>query len=422
MNCNSFNTKVNLPKFCNKLGYKDYQFKRLPTFGWYAYNKDNSFIGNIFDVVSQKDREYLYALISKEKPEYLDFDLSYSDMIETKIKYNLLEMQLWTAAYAYAKKELETYKTQYANKRVLLKDLLKEHGFLGVVENGMGVITGALLEKFSMLPWPKRELRGKILVPSFSTPMHICSLETCNWDTPTELSPVMMNDEKGWYGNLKHKNIVSDIKELWTFPGSTWDYKADYWFGKEAVNISEFVTVGDSIRIWTEGNDTMFSKSPLDQIIESGKTEELKHYIGQLSHKQLQEAEKATGEKLAGYWKKARESQVMLGNRVYTKRDNCYWIYRKGKLEQVTNFAIEIEAIFKRDGKFFRRGNIMFGDTITPFEMSEKYFTTNFLFHRGIKDKFLEAGIGIPITSPEFFNRALLLVDSFNAGCEVSVE
>ena len=93
MNCNSFNSKVNLPKFCLKLGYSDYQFKKIPTFGWFAYNKDKTFIGNIFDLVSQKDKEYLYALISKDKPEYLDFDLAYSDMLEAKIKYNLLEIQ-----------------------------------------------------------------------------------------------------------------------------------------------------------------------------------------------------------------------------------------------------------------------------------------------------------------------------------------
>ena len=421
MNLNSFNTKVNLPKFCAKLGYTDYQFKRIPTFGWYAYNRDKTFIGNIFDLVSQKDREYLYALISKEKPEYLDFDLAYSDMLETKIKYNLLETQLWTAAYTMAKKELETHKFQLRGKRLFLKDVLKEQGFLGVIPNGIGVITNTLIEKFSMLPWPRRDLHGRLLVPTFSTPMHIASLEYCPWDRPTDMTMLFCNDEKGWYGDLSHGKILGSIKELWTTPGNTWDYKADYWYPDTAVEISEFVSTDDIVRIWRETEQTTFAKSPLSYIVDSGNIEALKSSIGQLTPKQLQEAEEITGESLTTQWRKAREYQVQIGTRVFSKRENCYWVYKKGKLEQVTNFAIDIDRIYKKGDKFYRTGNILFGNQITPFLMDERHFTTNYMFHRGIKEKFLTAGLGVPIIHPDFFNKALLIVDSFNSGLPIDI-
>ena len=421
MNCNSFNSKVNLPKFCLKLGYSDYQFKKIPTFGWFAYNKDKTFIGNIFDLVSQKDKEYLYALISKDKPEYLDFDLAYSDMLEAKIKYNLLEIQLWTAAYAYAKKELETYKFQHNGKRLLLKDVLLENGFGGVIANGMGVVTNAVIEKFNMLPWPKSGIVGKILVPSFCTPYHICSLEYCSWETPTTMYPLFLNDEKGWYGNLGHKHVVSDVKELWTTPGNTWDYKADYWYPDSIISISEQISPGDAIKIWTTAENTAFEKSPLTQIIDAGKLDELKLHIGNLSLKQLQEAEKQTGEKLIPYWKKAREHQVQIGSKIFTKRDNRYWVYKKGKLEEVTNFAVDVHKIYKKGFRFYRKGDILFGDEAVPFEMEERYFTTNYMFHRGIKEKFLNSGLGVPIIHPDFFGKALLIVDSFNSGVQVEI-
>jgi hypothetical protein len=419
MNLNVFNSKVNLPKFCAKLGYKDYQFVRMPTFGWFAYNKDKSFVGNVFDVVSQKDREYLYSVISKDKPEYLDFELAYSDMSETQIKYNLLEVQLWTAAYSLARKELETYKVQYKGKRESLKEVLIANGLVGLLDNNIGVLTSSILDKFKMLPWPSRDLRGKLIIPTFCTPYHICSLEYCHWDKPTELFMLFLNDEKGWYGNLNHNYVAKDIKELCTTPGNTWDYKADYWY-EGIVKLSEYLDVSDGIKIWTESQNTMFNVSPLKHIINSGKVGELKNYVGQLSYNQLQEIEELTGEKLIDYWRKAREHQVQLGDKVFTKRNNCYYVYKKGELVQLTNFAIDIEKIIKtKTGKFVRKGLLHFGTNTIPFEMDEKHFTTNYRFHKGIKEKFLSAGLGVPIVHPDFFGKALLIIDSFNSGVRI---
>lgn len=422
MNANSFNTKVNLPKFCAKLGYNDYQFKRLPTFGWFAYNADKSFVGNIFDLVGQKDKEYLYSLICKQKPEYLDFDLSYSDMVQTRINYNLLELQLWTAAYAFAKRELETYKFQHNGKRVLMKDLLVENGFAGAIENGVGVITRTLLDKFDMLPWPKVPIVGKLMVPTFCTPQHVCSLEYCSWDTPTEMHMIFLNDEKGWYGNIKHNRVLANIKEVWTTPGNTWDAKADHWYPNQVIELSEFISADTMIRIWNEADNTAFNKSPLDHIIETGQMDNLKNQIGQLTLTQIQEAEKKTGEQLIKHWKKARECQIQVGRHVFTRRDNRYWIYKKGRIEEVTNFAVEIEKIYKKEGQFYRKGYIYYGEQIAPFDLEDKYFTTNYMFHKGMREKFLTAGLGVPIVHPDFFGKALLIVDSFNPAITIDVE
>jgi hypothetical protein len=382
---NDFNNKVNLPKFCSKLGLSDYQFVKLPTFGWFAYNKDKTVIGNIFDIVGQKDRDKLFALITKEKREFLDFEIAYTDIAESAVRQNHLQLQLWTAAYSFAKKEFETYQANFKGKKEKLSNILRELGYSGVLLNNMGIITRTVLERFNMLPWPKIELRGRLIIPTFHTPFHISSLEACPWDNPGDMTTLFLNDEKGWYGSLSHKTIVPSLRDLWHTPGNTWDYKCDYWYDDNVVTLADTLDIGDYIKIWTEAKDTAFNTSPLDRIVELGKTEDLRHYVGQLNYSQLSEIEEKTGEKLSTYWKKAKEVQVQIGKDIFVRRDNCYYAYRKGQLEQISNFAIDVEKIVKRGTEFFRLGIVHIGNKSASFEISEKWFTTNYLFQKGLR-------------------------------------
>lgn len=419
MKVNDFNSKINLPKFCAKLGYTDYQFVRLPTFGWFAYNKDKTFIGNIFDLVSPEERDKLYATLTKSKSDYLEFDMPYTSFAEKTLKNNLMEVQLWKAAYAFAKKEMQTYHIK--GKKEKLSVILEEQGFASLVENGVGVISQTLLERFNMLPWPKRDMRGKLLIPTFHTPHHISSLEYCAWDDPSELYTLFVNGEKGWYGNIEHGAVVNGLFDLWTKQGVTWDYKLDFWTS-DIFTLDDDLSVPDCIRVWTEANNTVFDTSPIQKIVDAGKTSELQYYVAQLNLKQLNEVEEVTGEKLTDYWKKARETQVKIGGKEFIRRDNCYYTFRKGDLEQITNFAIDVQRIVKRGGEFYRIGMLHLGDKSAPFEIKEKYFNSNYMFQRGIKDKYLAAGLGVPLVFPAFANKALLIIDSFNSAVPIEVE
>jgi hypothetical protein len=422
MKVNSFNSKVNLPKLCAKLGHTGYQFVRIPTFGWYAYNQDMSIVANAFDLVAPKERDQLYALISKDLPEYLDFDLAYSNLSETKLAYNLLEIQLWSGALALARKEMETYKMTVNGKKTLIKDALIESGMSALMANKVGVISTEVLKQFDMLPWPKRDIRGKILLPSYATPKHICSLEYFSLDQPNLMLPLWINDEKGWYGSIEAGHVVSEMKDLYTTPGITWDYKADFWFGNKIITLDDQLKVDDCLRIWTDATNTVFEKSPLKQIVASGKLDELKSYVGKLNYTQLQQIEAETGEKLANYWKRARELQIQIGDKTFLKRDNRYYVYKKGNLMEVTNFALEFDKIVKKDGVFVRVGYIHYGNQTIPCEIEERFFTSNHLFQRGISEKFISAGIGVPLIHPTFTNKALLIVNSFNPDVKIVVE
>jgi len=376
----------------------------------------------MFVLVRPQEQNKLYSLITKDKQEFLEFEMAYSDFAEKTLRNNLMEMQLWTAAYAFAKKEMQTYQIVHKGKKQKLATILEENGYGALIKNNVGVITSTLLQRFNMLPWGKKDLRGKLLIPTFYTPFHIASLESCPWDDPTDMTSLFINDEKGWYGNLAHKEVVAGLFDIWATTGNTWDYKCDLWYPAEVINIGDDIDVSTCLRIWAEAKNTAFNISPLKKIVELGKADELQHYVADLNIDQLVAVEKETGKKLTDYWKKARETQVKIGGKVFVKRDNCYYTYRKGNVEQITNFSIDIEKIVKRGDKFYRIGMLNFGDKSCPFEMEEKYFNTNHMFHRGIKEKFLSSGLGVPLVYPAFFSKALLLIDSFNACKPIEIE
>ena len=60
---NSFNSKINLPSVVSKLGAStsDYDFIRVPLFGWYARAKNSDFVGNIFDFFPIDEWPKLYS-------------------------------------------------------------------------------------------------------------------------------------------------------------------------------------------------------------------------------------------------------------------------------------------------------------------------------------------------------------------------
>lgn len=416
MKVNSLNSIVNLPKLCAGLKLTDYQFVKLPTFGWFCFNQDKSFVGNMFDIVPPDERGNLYRYIIKERPGWLDFHTTYSEATDQRLRTNLITYGMYQACYAMSKIEVERYEVKANGHKILLKDLMAENGLPYLFNGGVGVVTPLLRDRWAMLPWPKNAI-GKLMVPSFCTPRHICSLDLVNWQTFERSATLYVNDERGWIGKLGTQ-IVRDLKEVGTSGGNTWDYKCDFWNDK-IINISDLLPLTDYIKIWMEAKETLFSKSPLDCIVESGNVHELQNHISSLSYKQVEELEKATGQELSGYWKRAREHTIQLGSLTYVKRDNCYYVQKRGSLLQVSNFTLDIDEIVKIGTDFVRKGHIYFRDQITPVEIHSNMFDSHYKFKQGINKKFLECGIGVPIISPQFEHMILQIINSFNENAKV---
>lgn len=422
MKINNFNNRINLPRFCEKMGYEGLEFQRVPTFGWYAYKPDYSFVGNIFDLTQRKEQEKLFEVITTNHKDCLEYQVAYSPVSAGRLNSHLLTIQLWSAAYSMAKKELETATVSHMGRTVSMKSLLIESGYASLTDNHAGIITEKVLDTFNMLPWPKRKLVNKLLIPTFNTPKHLCSLELADWLKPSELTPVMLNDEKGWYGNINKLRIVGSLQELLSVGGITWDIKADLWTRPEPYELSETLSTNQLLTIWTEANRTTFNVSPLEMIVNTNRVHELKNLINKLSFWQMQEASKIIEEDLTELWYKSRDEQIQVANQTYTKRDNKYFVYKNGTIHNVTNFVIDIEKIVKYGDEFKRHGIIHYEGQTLPFELEEKFFDSSHMLIKGIKKLFLEGGLGIPIIQPDFVGKILTIVDSFNVDAKIENE
>lgn len=420
MNVNEFCTKVNLPKFCARLGLEGYSFVKLPTFGWYAHNSDMTHIANIFDLVKHEERIKLYELVTKDRREYLDFEINYSVFTEAKFINTYTTFALWQVAFNFACTEFESYKVTYQGKKVLLKTVLEENGFGWITKHKVGVITNNLKRKFDMLKEfnidNKNDL-GMLLIPTYYTPKHIATIEACDWRDPTKLYPIYNDNEKGWYGNIAAENIVSLPVDLWTGDGFTWDYKCDYWTNGKIKKIGAGMYVDTLVNIWVESANTAFDKAPLDAIIEQGKVEQLKDYVSKLNITKIEEVEEKTGVKLTDCWKKARESQLKLGKNTYVRRESAYYQRdnRSGELIPLTNFAVDVTKIIKRGDKFFRHATIHIGRRSVDVELNDTCFHNFPRFAKALREAALQAGLGITVWYTTQGQQTLNAIESFNS-------
>lgn len=420
MTFNDFCTKVNLPKFCSRLGLEGYSFVKIPTFGWHAYNSNLSVVANIFDLVKYEDRAKLYAMVTKEKREYLDFEINYSSNAETRITNSYTNQALWQVAFNFACNEFQTYKINYEGKKVLLKTVLEENGFATLAKQRIGVVTKQLKRKFDMLDGFDINCNadlGRLIIPTYYTPKHIATLETCNWLDPLKLYPLYNENEKGWYGNIESENIIRSLGALWTSDGFTWDYKCDYWTNGKIKKLSNGLYPDDLVNVWVESSNTAFDKAPLDLLIEQNQVEELKNYVHKLSLAKIEEVEEKTGVRLTDCWKKAKESQLKLGKHVYVRRDNAYyrWGNRDGDLIALTNFAIDLDKIIKKDGRFYRQATLYIGNKSADIELPDSCFHSFRVFSKAVREAALNAGLGITVWHTTQGQQTLNAIESFNS-------
>jgi len=411
MNINDFNSKVNLPKVVSKLGLNvnDFNFVRLPIFGWYAKEKRGNFIGNIFDFFEGPQWKTLYSTILNDFEDCLDFKLPRSEYAETSLfKNQYLHMQ-YQSAWLLAREEVSNHRARHGDKVMYFKDILQAAGMPGFLENEIGYLTENVVKAFPKLNLGAKQKYKKILViPSFCTPKHICSFELAKFQTPHEREKIHINGETGWYGKI-NTTVVGDFNELKAAPGFTWNYKADYWLDAP-VELSPAVKANQLIQIWSEVKNYGFREEPIAKLAGMQGTDSVEHHISNLNHKQIQELEKKTERSLMRYWIEAREQQFAVRGKTFVRRGTAYFVIKNNEEEQLTNFVLEIKEIRKRKEDFYWCGFIYHNESIVPFEMADKDFASNYRFARSVRGLFLNLGLGVPFLSEKYVGQLLSLI------------
>jgi hypothetical protein len=409
---NSFNSKINLPSVVSKLGGSsaDFDFVRVPMFGWYARSKTSDFVGNIFDFFPIGDWNRLYRIVCRDFSDCFDFSLPYSEYAEKNLFKDQTRIMQYQSLWLMSVQEAQTSRARYHDKVLYFRDILNDMGMPELLNNKVGYITEKVLKAFPGLSLDRKyKYKKTIVVPSFCSPKHICSLELAKLNEMNERETLFLNCEYGWYGK-SGVEIVRNIEELKIKQGNTWNYKNDYW-NNTPVKLSSMLTTEQLIKIWSENNHSLFTEDLTELLIGKQGNDDLKNHLSMLNYSQVLELEKLSGQRLMDSWMKSREQQFTVQGRTYIKRDKAYFLVGKREEEQLTNFTLDIKEIRKKnEDEFVWCGMVYFEEHAVPFEMEDRYFVSCFLFAKGIRKMFLNLGIGIPFINEKYIRQLMTMI------------
>jgi hypothetical protein len=409
---NSFNSKVNLPSVVSKLGINtsEYDFIRVPIFGWYAKHKTNDFVGNIFDFFPIQDWKKLYGTICRDFSDCFDFKLPYNEYAEKTLYKDQTRIMQYQSAWLLGVQEANSARARHGDKVIYFRTLLEELGMPMLLNNRIGYLTDKVVKAFPALDLKtKYDYKKTILIPTFCSPKHICSLEVARLYDVQQKETIFLNSEYGWYGRAGTE-IVRDFNELKIKEGNTWNYKNDCW-NISPVRLSAMLGTEQLIKIWSETRHSKFTENITELLLGRQGSDDLKNHVTMLSYEQVQELEKNTSQELMPYWMKSREQQFYVQGKTYVKRDRAYYLIKKNEEEQLTNFTLEIKQIRKKtEDVFVWSGMVYFGEHSVPFEMEDKFFTSCHLFTKGIRKMFLQLGIGIPFINEKYVRQLMTMI------------
>ena len=426
VNTNVLNSKINLPSLLERMeiDISKYRFVKIPLFGWFAQHKEQSFVGNVFDFFSIEDWPKLFGTLCRDYSDCFDFKIPYSPHAEKMLFRNQYMLTQYKNAWIMSKREAQTHRVRYEQSTYLLKDVVQLMGMPYLLENGVGYISENLVNTF-----PRLELHSKLkykksmLIPTFCSPNHICSLETARLSTLNERDTLFVNGEKGWYGKSGGE-ILASFNEIKIKPGATWDPKLDLWTAENTV-LSEHLQTDQLIKIWSESPNTKFEDDIVSRIVAKQGDESVERHLAILTYEQVQELEKKVNRPLLTQWFKTKEQQYIVNGRTIIRRGAAYYIVRlNGEKEQISNFSLDIHSIEKRanaDGveEFYCIGNILYMDNCIPFELADRYLTSSYLFQRGIRQQFLSLGIGVPFMNERFVKHIMTMIQLNCQGIEI---
>jgi hypothetical protein len=415
MNINDFNSKINLPRLVSKLGLReeDFDFVRIPVFGWFARSKTSSFVATVFDFFEPNDWPKLYTTVLDNFDDCLDFKLPRSEYAEKKLWSNYYLHAQYQGAWLLSKEEAVSHRARHGDKVMYFKDILTVAGMPGFLENEIGYLTENVVKAFPKLNLgPKQKYKKVLMIPTFVSPKHICSIEIAKFQTPQEREKIYMNGEMGWYGKLCD-TVLADFNELKIKKGFTWNYKADWWTNQN-IDLPPEIDTSSLIRIWSEAKRSKFNVDPMDFLIGKEGTPNLHHHVASLSYEQVKELGERSGEDLMRSWRESREQQFTVQGKTFVRRGTSYFLVKEREEEQLTNFALEVKEIRKKtennEDSFYWHGFIHHGNSVVPFEMNDKFFNSSHLFSKGIRKQFMSLGLGIPFINERYVRQVLNMI------------
>ena len=418
MTHNDFNSRINLQAFCDANGVTGYSFVKIPRFGWFATDKATGEIRTLIDFLPADGMVQFCTDLILEKPQYHDCRIMYNEVSVTRL---VNDIRIWLTMKKFHADAIQEFKEGQAyssGQKVNLSKMFEANGMKHFVDTGVGYVSEALHKAYKTpLDLPSNS-KGKLVIPTWCSPQHVASFEICDIAKPNHRTTFYTNGEKGWYGKPE-KTVYGNFSNLMTHPGCTWDKKLTYWALKP-LDLDESLDVNQCLQVWTEAEDMAFKRDPLDVIEAINGSGKLKFNVDQLTLSQTLQLEKRFNVKLADFWRAQKYSQVAVGNLTFVAKDMRYYVKTKfGELQEFTNFNIEINRIYKKDGKFFRQGVVYHEGKQEPFELLNEDFLNTATFVRKLNYFFLNRALGVPLISNSFQGYLLEVVNRLNINCMI---
>jgi hypothetical protein len=414
MTYNDFNSRINLPTYCRDTGLKDHDFIRLPRFGWFAVNSITGKISSLIDFVPLKEVVAFCTDLITEKRQYHDGRIFYNEVSVTRLCNDIRIMVAMRRMQEDAVVEFNEGRATADGKTVNIAKMYNDNGMKAFAQTGVGYMSPTLYASYVKSLDLHKTACNKLIIPTWCTPQHVCSFESSPIGNPlVNRTTFFINGEKGWYGRPE-KSIVSDMKQLLTHPGCTWDPKLNFW-ATGLLNLDDSLNVKQIIDIWSNSKGLRFRQSPLDELERRNGIKQVKDSMQGLSLAQISELEKRFQLKLGDLWQAQKYKTVRIGHLTFVARDMRYYAECSSGTVEVTNFAIEIHRIEKKsNGKYYRSGIISYEGKQEPFEMPNENFLTTAKFVKTITEFFFDKGLGVPIISSSYRGYVLEIVNRLN--------
>lgn len=422
MNCNDFNNRINLQAFCEANGVKGYSFVRMPRFGWFAVNKVDNEIRTLIDFIPMNDMVNFCTDLIMEKTQYHEGRIMYNEVTVTKLCNAIRIRLLLKKFHQDCKAEYHEGATYTSGKTRCLAEMFKENGMDAFADTGVGVISDLIHKTYRVELALPHSLKGKLVIPTWCTPQHTASFESCSITEPNRRTSFIVEGEKGWYGK-PIKTVYGNFTNLMTHQGCTWDKKLNYWVDKP-LDLDESLDVSKCLQIWTEASPNLsFKRDPLSIIEATNGVGKVKLNLQALSANQTSELEKRFKTPLMALWKTQKQVEVVVSRMPFIYKDMRYYrVCSDGNLEEFTNFAVEITRVYKKDNVFYRQGYVYFEGRQEPFELPNVQFFSSSIFFRALNWFFLNRGIGVPWVDSSLLRVLVDVINKFNANFTIDHE
>lgn len=423
-----FLSRVHLPTVYRYLSStKGIVFKKVPGFGWCAWNPQTQEIQTIFDLFEQgqksrADLAYRYAAL--DQPDVQEAPMHYSEMVSNKL---IAEYRKWVymkGLYSGARDQVvqnNVFKPTGSNDRVKFNKIadrfnlngLANHALLGCVNDSVVSQTWWVDGK-RKIDDPKliNSVHGQVIIPYFVAPKILGGFDYVRLAGGVHREPAYAMTKSGWYG-LTNIKIHDSLTQLEAEPGCTWDEKVPFWTD-ELVPLNEQLKPETCVDIWLSQVPILTKPSALELLAKNEFDVKNVNRLSKLSHAQACELEDTTGKKWCEAWKRIREQQVTVDSVDFYQKNNRYY-YRRGRDQiEYTNFTVKLGDIVKKADTFYQQGFIYFNEGEHAFELPVLEFRNYSMLGKLLYTFFLEAGLGVPIISATYNHFLVNVIRAFN--------